>query len=140
MPHAADVPPEIDEVFLAMMMRVRELWKERAERLELTPPMAGTLMMLEEPQPMRALAEMHGCDASNMTGIADRLEARGLAERRPDPDDRRVKLLALTPSGRRARAVMQGSGLMRELPEMQRLTETERRQLASLLWKVFGPA
>ena len=39
------------------------------------------------------------CDASNVTGIVDRLEARGLVERRPDPGDRRVKMLALTDEG-----------------------------------------
>ena len=33
--------------------------------------------------PMSALAEPLHCDASNVTGIVDRLEARGLIERRP---------------------------------------------------------
>jgi DNA-binding MarR family transcriptional regulator len=48
---------------------------------------------------MRALAQAWACDASNATWIVDRLEARGLAERRAKPGDRRVKLVVLTAAG-----------------------------------------
>ena len=51
------------------------------------------------PSPMRRLAEQMNCEASNLTGLVDRLETRGLVERRPDPHDRRVRLLALTETG-----------------------------------------
>jgi MarR family transcriptional regulator, organic hydroperoxide resistance regulator len=49
--------------------------------------------------PMSSLADALFCDASNVTGIVDRLEARGLIERRAAAHDRRVKLLALTDEG-----------------------------------------
>ena len=55
---------------------------------------------------MSSLAGMLFCDASNVTGIVDRLEARGLIERRPAAQDRRVKLLALTPAGEQVRATV----------------------------------
>jgi DNA-binding MarR family transcriptional regulator len=42
---------------------------------------------------------MH-CDNSNITGIVDRLEERGLVERGAAEGDRRVKLVALTQAGR----------------------------------------
>ena len=48
---------------------------------------------------MSDLADALGCDASNVTGIVDRLEARGLVERRAAEHDRRVKTLAVTPAG-----------------------------------------
>jgi DNA-binding MarR family transcriptional regulator len=73
---------------------------------------AHALRMLDpdEPMPMSALAERLFCDASNVTGLVDRLEARGLVERRSAEHDRRVKALALTPEGvelrERALAVM----------------------------------
>lgn len=51
------------------------------------------------PTPMRRLAEQMNCEASNLTGLVDRLENRGLVERLPDPSDRRVRVLALTPQG-----------------------------------------
>src|SRR5919197_504469 len=53
----------------------------------------------ETPMPMSALAERLFCDASNVTGIADRLENRGLIERRSAEGDRRVKALVLTDAG-----------------------------------------
>ena len=55
---------------------------------------------------MGRLARGLGCDASNVTGIVDRLEARGLIERRPGAGDRRVKVLVVTVTGERLRATM----------------------------------
>jgi DNA-binding MarR family transcriptional regulator len=67
----------------------------------LPPPVAMALQRLEpdRPRPMHALAGAMGCDPSYVTGIADQLEALGLAERRLATHDRRVKELALTPAG-----------------------------------------
>lgn len=42
------------------------------------------------------LAERMGIEAMTLSGYLDRLEARGLVERRPDPSDRRAKLVVLT--------------------------------------------
>ena len=81
-------------------------------KLGLTFVQAHALRTLdpERPLPMNTLAELLLCDASNVTGIADRLETRGLIERRSADGDRRVKALALTPKGvalrRRALEVM----------------------------------
>jgi DNA-binding MarR family transcriptional regulator len=55
------------------------------------------------PVPMSALAEAMHCDNSNITGIVDRLEAAGLAERRPGERDRRVKAVILTPKGEKTK-------------------------------------
>ena len=49
--------------------------------------------------PMHELANLLACDNSTVTGIVDRLEARGLVTRRAYPQDRRVKHIALTPAG-----------------------------------------
>jgi DNA-binding MarR family transcriptional regulator len=61
----------------------------------------------DEPLPMSALAVALQCDNSNVTGIVDRLEAAGLAERRPAERDRRVKTVALTPHGEAVKAEVQ---------------------------------
>jgi DNA-binding MarR family transcriptional regulator len=67
----------------------------------LTPNESRALHTLDlhEGRTMRALAQAWACDASNATWIVDRLEARGLAERRAKPGDRRVKLVVLTAAG-----------------------------------------
>jgi DNA-binding MarR family transcriptional regulator len=53
---------------------------------------------------MGSLAEEWKCDASTATWIVDRLEAKGLVERRAHATDRRVKLVVLTPRGSRTKA------------------------------------
>jgi MarR family transcriptional regulator, organic hydroperoxide resistance regulator len=53
----------------------------------------------EETAAMVSLARTLHCHDSNVTGLVDRLEQRGLIERRSDPKDRRVKLIALTKEG-----------------------------------------
>lgn len=72
--------------------------------LELTAVQAHALRLLEPERPlaMSELADVLHCHASNVTGIVDRLEARGLVERRAGRD-RRVKTLALTEDGARLR-------------------------------------
>ncbi|WP_306325655.1 MarR family winged helix-turn-helix transcriptional regulator [Streptomyces venezuelae] len=66
----------------------------------LTSTQAKVLAQLNGPLPMRALATLLVCDASNVTGIIDRLEARSLVRREPDPADRRVKNVVATDEGR----------------------------------------
>src|SRR5512142_2686317 len=67
-------------------------------RLGLTPLQARTILWLDNPSTMGDLADHLVCDASNVTGLADRLDRLGLVERVPG-QDRRVKLLRLTSKG-----------------------------------------
>jgi MarR family transcriptional regulator, organic hydroperoxide resistance regulator len=71
----------------------------------LTPAHFRALVILdpEEPRPMRALADALCCDASMATWLVDRLEERGLVERRTPAGDRRVKTIVLTPLGIKTR-------------------------------------
>ena len=83
----------------------RERLSTGGEGQELSPAQWHVLHLIqpEEPVSMGRLAETLGCDASNVTGLIDRLEARGLVERRAAAGDRRVKALHLTPAGSRLR-------------------------------------
>jgi DNA-binding MarR family transcriptional regulator len=74
-------------------------------RYALTPNDSRALFSLSdrEGRPLRALAEEWQCDPPNATWAVDRLERAGLAERRPFPGDRRVKLVVLTPKGLKTR-------------------------------------
>jgi DNA-binding MarR family transcriptional regulator len=60
------------------------------------------LQLAEGSLSLSGLAEALGVDAPYATLIVDTLEQRGLAERRPDPADRRRKLVELTPAGKDA--------------------------------------
>src|SRR6266498_4944390 len=76
---------------------VRTHFQRVIAELDLSPPQAYALRRLEpeRPLPMRDLADGLACDASNVTGIVDRLERRGLVERQVSPTDRRVKTLGV---------------------------------------------
>jgi DNA-binding MarR family transcriptional regulator len=90
------------------------------------------LMVLETEMPMSAMAQALQCDNSNVTGIVDRLEAAGLAERRSDTRDRRVKTVALTELGRTAREQVR-SRAGQPPPELARLSEEDAEQLRDIL-------
>src|SRR5215475_2959452 len=86
----------------------------------------------EKPMPMSALAERLFCDASNVTGIADRLEARGLVQRQSAEGDRRVKALTITPNGMKLRE--QVVELMIQPPEaIAALSEEDQLALRDIL-------
>ena len=111
---------------------------EAATRHTLTGAQARLLSLLSlEPLPMRKLAQKLKCEPSNVTGIVDRLESRGLVERRPDPADRRVKLAATTEEGRRvARELRDGLRFARE--PLAGLSDAERLSLRDLLKRMLG--
>ncbi len=52
-----------------------------------------------KPLPLGALAQRQSCVRSNITQLIDRMEAEGLVRRLADPDDRRVTLAEITPTG-----------------------------------------
>jgi DNA-binding MarR family transcriptional regulator len=100
------------------------------QELGLTPGHMKTLFVLDldEPHAMGELADMLACDASNATWLVDRLEERGLVERRPHARDRRVKTVVLTEDGAKLKvSLIQG---MAEPPTD--LVALEREDLETL--------
>src|SRR5919204_5359253 len=108
---------EAQRLFFEIGMAQRTRVGEALGELGLTFTQAHALRMLdpERPLPMSALADRLFCDASNVTGIADRLESRGLVERRSAETDRRVKAPTLTPAGGELRGVV--LEIMNEAPK-----------------------
>jgi MarR family transcriptional regulator, organic hydroperoxide resistance regulator len=103
-----------------------------ARQLDLRPASFGALRALDRPRPMSEIAEVLHCDNSNVTGIVDGLEEKGLARRRPSDDDRRVKMIELTADGRRLRARLIKA--VEEPPAwLKGLSERDRRTLRDLL-------
>src|SRR5919197_5032203 len=101
---------------------------------DLTPPQLMTLRRLaaDEPVPTSEVAKWLACDASNMTGIVDRLEARGLVERRAAPGDRRVKMLALTDKGASLREEL-SRRMADPPPALAELTASDQKALRDIL-------
>ena len=112
----------------------REQLPSWGEEFELSPVQCHVLHLIEpeRPLPMGRLAETLGCDASNVTGLVDRLEARGLIQRRPSADDRRVKVIQLTPTGSRLRAQLLRRVTGRSCP-LSKLSPNQQRSLVRIL-------
>ena len=87
--------------------------------------------------PMHEIAARLACDNSNVTGIVDRLQARGLVTRRPSERDRRVKYIVPTPLGVEVRDAMR-ERMARPPAGIERLSVTEQRQLRDLLARAAG--
>jgi DNA-binding MarR family transcriptional regulator len=102
--------------------------------IDLSPAQCHVLHLIEpgRPLPMRRLAETLSCDASNVTGLVDRLEARGLVARQPSTEDRRVKVLQLTPAGSRLRSSLLRRMTAQSQP-LSRLSGRQQRALVSIL-------
>ncbi|MEU1269472.1 MarR family transcriptional regulator [Streptomyces sp. NPDC005799] len=129
---------EVVELIGDVVARFYADYEDAAGEHALTGTQARLLSLLSlEPLPMRKLAQKLKCEPSNVTGIVDRLESRGLVERRPDPADRRVKLAAATDEGRRvARELREGLRFARE--PLAGLSEEERLSLRDLLQRMLA--
>ena len=132
---------EIIEHLFALVDRLRAAFETTVAAFDLSPPQAKALRYLAHagPVPMRELACGLHCDASNVTGIVDRLEQRGLVERRAAPTDRRVKSLVVTPTGE-ALAVEVWSRVADGALTFVGLTDDEQTTLLMLLRRLdHGP-
>lgn len=129
---------EVVELIGAVVARYYQEYEEAAARHGLTGAQARVLSLLAlEPLPMRQIAQRLKCEPSNITGIVDRLEARGLVERRPSPGDRRVKMAAPTDEG------AQVAGSLRDSLDFAReplagLSRTERVAFRDMLRRMLG--
>jgi DNA-binding MarR family transcriptional regulator len=119
------------------MERVHAHFASVVAELDLAPAQAKALHELEVDPPisMRELADRLRSEPSNITGLIDRLEARGLVERRPHPTDRRVKGLALTPAGQKMRERL-FARLYTAPVSVGHLSESDQRALRDVLLRI----
>jgi DNA-binding MarR family transcriptional regulator len=115
--------------------QARDDFASTAARFGVHPPLARVMLLLADPTPMRSVAAALRCDPSYVTGVADDLETAGLAERVVG-QDRRVKLLALTPRGQAVRAELHAA-IGAESTVMRALDDTERATLSRLLTRLL---
>jgi DNA-binding MarR family transcriptional regulator len=136
----ADEPGETRELIDGLLRAAREIERTVAliaARHDLTTQQLMLLRALEQPVPMSNLAVAKGCDPSNVTGLVDRIARLGLVERLTDTQDRRVRLLSLTPEGRRIRDRIDHE-LAHAMSESFAGSRAERAELSRLLRGMAG--
>jgi len=85
-----------------------------------------------------ALAEAIGADKSRIIGTLDELQQAGLIDRTPDPADRRVRLLAITPQGRRVRRTVRKEIQAQEEQVLTALTPADRKAFLRILQELHS--
>jgi len=122
------------QLLMKFFFAQREHLPSAGAESDLSPIQCHVLHLIEpgRPLPMSRLADTLSCDASNVTGLVDRLESRGLVQRQPSPQDRRVKVLQLTPTGARLRAQLLRRMAGRSHP-LSRLSLDQQRTLVKIL-------
>ncbi len=125
----------------ALLQSSRRRFLAVAAEFDLSPPQVMALKSLdpERPLPMSQLAEALHCDNSNVTGIVDRLEDRGLVERRSATHDRRVKMLAVTERGAEVREQLRAR-LREAPPPLAQLSEEDQRALCDIMRRALARA
>ncbi|GAA1977691.1 MarR family winged helix-turn-helix transcriptional regulator [Kitasatospora viridis] len=131
-----DLTRQLVGLFAAANRRYAREIETAAAAHRLTALQAKALLAADRPVPMRTIADTVHAEPSNVTAIIDKLEQRGLVERRPDPADRRVKLVAATEDGHRVSA-----DLLARTPFVNdpfaALDDAERERLLDMLRRVM---
>ncbi len=147
----SQVRPELDTRSVSVVARILRVAQILQSRLDATLAAGGelsrkgdldTLTALRRAGPEMTLspttlAHVGQLTSGGMTNRLDRLEAAGLVQRHPDPDDRRAVHVSLTPAG----VDLVDAAFVRNLAEQEKLLSAlsgaERRQAAEILERLL---
>ncbi|WP_255603172.1 MarR family winged helix-turn-helix transcriptional regulator [Oscillochloris sp. ZM17-4] len=106
---------------------------------DLSTSQYAALRLLDEAEGLRLtdIGERLLLDKSTVTRMIDRLERLDLVRRLPDPLDRRVLRVVLTPHGSSVRDASSATYIRSLVRRMHTLTDDEQRQLYALLDKLY---
>ena len=137
---ADDVTPDITAEVVGLIAAITRRYVTEAQAAAaphgLTAMQAKALRAARTPVPMRRIAEVLQAEPSNVTPIVDRLAEYGLLERRPNPLDRRGRLVAATDAGLAVIADLEARMPFASDP-LATLTDRQREALRDLLKRVL---
>jgi DNA-binding MarR family transcriptional regulator len=128
------------EALIRMLHFAKPWMNEQIATFDITPQSAFAMIRLDAcgEMMMSEIASELACDASNATGIIDRLAARGLVERRPAPHDRRAKVVRLTPAGQRLQKRIKERMFSAGPPPIASLSTADQRALRDILLRAIA--
>lgn len=129
---------EVDARLLKISHLIYDRWRQAAARYDLTPSQIRFLKALHHKDnvPMSHFPQVFPCTKSNVTGVVDSLEQKGLVMREPDATDRRVVRIRLTEQGKALATRLPPSEELFAGSPTRRLAPDELEQLWHLLEKV----
>ncbi len=130
--------PQFYASLLEFLMTSKQHLAAIAKDYDLTPMQAITLVLTnkDEPKPMNAFQKLYNCDASNITGIIDGLEEKGLVSRGEKEDDRRVKIVLLTRDGASVQSQITTDLIGADDSLLANLSQDELAQFRTLITKL----
>jgi DNA-binding MarR family transcriptional regulator len=140
-PGAEETPLDDADVLVQLSRLVQGAFARIADRHDLTPVQGRLLCVLAQgPRGMTELARCCGVEKAALTGLVDRAERRGLAERAPVPGDRRALRVTLTDAGRRSAAAFHAEVTAELNQLLSPLAPPDREQLQTAMAKITQAA
>ena len=118
----------------------KHVFMKAGEVFGLTHMQLFTLCLIQKDKatPMYAITTMLACDASNVTGLVEKLVSSGFIERTESPSDRRIKLIRLSEKGRKTRELIMHQLAEAKVSTLSDMTDQEIRTLSRLLTKALA--
>jgi DNA-binding MarR family transcriptional regulator len=138
--HSGDGDETLSELFWSVARQLRETSQETLAPWDITPSHLRGLRVLMRHGPMRLseLSDHLRIAARSTTEVVDALQARGLAQRRPDPDDRRATLVEATEHGRTVLDAIRAARGSEAERAFDQLSPADREHLARILGQLRG--
>ncbi|WP_445144096.1 MarR family winged helix-turn-helix transcriptional regulator [Dyella sp. Tek66A03] len=126
------------QVLVGMVWETRGEWRRKVSDATGLPFSRIRVLwrLLDAPTTLKQLADMTGSDAPATTVAVNDLEDRGLVERHPHPDNRRAKLVSLTPAGRQLVDLVRRTVRDDAPPAVQQLSKTDLAHLRRILERI----
>ncbi len=128
----------INFILTKAQLSVHHLFKAELLPFGVTPGQYGVLKCLwdENGQTVKQIAERLYLDSSTVTGILDRMESRGLIEKKADPKDRRALQVLLTQKGRELEGPVTQAIFNANQKAVREMDEIQSETLKQLLHKL----
>lgn len=126
------------QMLVGLVWETRGEWRRKVSQATGLPFSRVRILkrLLDAPVTLKQLADMTDSDAPATTVAVNDLEDRGLVERQPHPDNRRAKLVSLTPAGRRIVELVHRTVRDDAPPAVQQLSKTDLAHLRRILERI----
>jgi DNA-binding MarR family transcriptional regulator len=137
--HSGSEADHIWQMLVGLVWETRGEWRRKVSDATGLPFSRVRILwrLIDEPKTLKQLA-VSGSDAPATTVAVNDLEDRGLVERNPHPDNRRAKLVSLTPAGRKLIELARRTVRDDAPPAVQHLSKTDLAHLRRILERVSG--
>lgn len=126
------------QMLVGLVWETRGEWRRKVSQATGLPFSRVRILkrLLDAPVTLKQLADMTDSDAPATTVAVNDLEDRGLVERQPHPDNRRAKLVSLTPAGRRIVELVHRTVRDDAPPAVQQLSKTDLAHLRRIVERI----